>query len=145
MYTCSVCDKSFASVQGLNGHQRMHGPSKGSYNQDRNTKHPKTYSCKCCGKETKWLSSKKNVFCSRRCQASYEWETVAKADIENGDKTLSSYTQLVRYITERDGYRCSQCGINEWLGNSIILDLDHIDGNRSNNNPLNLRLLWNVS
>lgn len=141
MYSCNHCDGVFKTIRGLNGHKRMHGPSKGGYTQDRSTKHPKTYNCKHCGEESKWLLSKKNVFCSRKCQAAHEWESVAKVDIENGTKTLTSVAQLVRYVTERDGYKCNCCGISTWLDNPITLDLDHIDGDRSNNIPFNLRLL----
>lgn len=36
---------------------------------------------------------------------------------------------------------CSICGINEWNGKQINLELDHIDGVRSNHNLNNLRLL----
>jgi hypothetical protein len=38
-------------------------------------------------------------------------------------------------------YRCEICGIAEWNGQSINLELDHIDGNNSNNDICNLRLL----
>jgi 5-methylcytosine-specific restriction endonuclease McrA len=37
--------------------------------------------------------------------------------------------------------RCAVCGLTEWLGESIPLELDHIDGNRENNTLGNLRLL----
>jgi len=36
---------------------------------------------------------------------------------------------------------CSICGIDEWNGKQINLELDHIDGVRSNHNLNNLRLL----
>lgn len=40
-------------------------------------------------------------------------------------------------------YKCMKenCGLTEWLGEKITLELDHIDGNRKNNNLTNLRLL----
>lgn len=40
-------------------------------------------------------------------------------------------------------YQCmnSKCNLKEWLGNTLVLELDHIDGNRKNNNLVNLRLL----
>ena len=41
---------------------------------------------------------------------------------------------------EQDG-KCLHCGLNEWLGRSMPLEMDHIDGNRSNNKRENLRLL----
>ena len=37
--------------------------------------------------------------------------------------------------------RCELCNITEWLGQPAPLQLDHIDGNRNNNNLLNLRIL----
>jgi Zn finger protein HypA/HybF involved in hydrogenase expression len=37
--------------------------------------------------------------------------------------------------------KCSECGIMEWNGKEIILQLDHIDGNPKNHLLSNLRLL----
>jgi hypothetical protein len=36
---------------------------------------------------------------------------------------------------------CNNCHLSTWLDNPIPLELDHIDGNNSNNNLDNLRLL----
>jgi hypothetical protein len=36
---------------------------------------------------------------------------------------------------------CSICGITEWNNNPINMELDHIDGNRSNHKLENLRML----
>ena len=38
-------------------------------------------------------------------------------------------------------YKCSECGIFEWNGKPLILEMDHIDGNRNNHTLNNLRLL----
>ena len=43
-------------------------------------------------------------------------------------------------INER-GHKCEICGIFEWLGRTIVLELDHIDGDNRNNIRTNLRLL----
>jgi hypothetical protein len=37
--------------------------------------------------------------------------------------------------------RCASCGSTEWLGRAIPLELDHIDGDRTNNLLCNLRLV----
>jgi hypothetical protein len=37
--------------------------------------------------------------------------------------------------------KCSGCGLTEWLGKPIPLELEHIDGDRSNNQLENLTLL----
>lgn len=38
-------------------------------------------------------------------------------------------------------YKCSECGISEWKGKELLLELDHIDGNNQNGLRENLRLL----
>lgn len=37
--------------------------------------------------------------------------------------------------------RCQMCGIDEWRGQVLSLELDHINGNRSDNQLENLRIL----
>lgn len=37
--------------------------------------------------------------------------------------------------------KCYSCGITDWLGQSLSLELEHIDGNRNNNTIENLTLL----
>ena len=44
----------------------------------------------------------------------------------------------------RDGLKeakCEICGLKEWLGNPIPLELDHIDGNHYNNELHNIRII----
>ena len=38
-------------------------------------------------------------------------------------------------------YKCECCGLSQWLGNPIPLELHHIDGNRHNNVLENYSLL----
>jgi hypothetical protein len=37
--------------------------------------------------------------------------------------------------------KCEVCGIDNWLGKRIALELDHIDGNRYNHSLQNLRII----
>lgn len=37
--------------------------------------------------------------------------------------------------------KCKECGINEWRGKKLLIELDHIDGNSKNNQISNLRWL----
>lgn len=61
--------------------------------------------------------------------------------VENSTYTTTS-TLRKRLIKE--GYledKCSSCGIDSWLGESITLHLDHINGTNNDNRIENLRLL----
>jgi 5-methylcytosine-specific restriction endonuclease McrA len=37
--------------------------------------------------------------------------------------------------------KCDECGITEWNGNSITIEMDHINGNRHDHSLENLRML----
>lgn len=63
------------------------------------------------------------------------------------DKQLKDWNKYARtaslkkiLINER-GYACECCAISTWLGQPLILELDHVDGDRTNNDKLNLKLL----
>ena len=46
-----------------------------------------------------------------------------------------------KIVIEDQGYKCLHCELTEWMGLRITLELDHIDGNRENNDRGNLRAL----
>lgn len=58
------------------------------------------------------------------------------------DVPVNSHKLRTRLI--REGVllaRCNHCGLDEWLGQPIPLELDHRDGDRDNQELANLRLL----
>lgn len=101
----------------------------------------KLYNCINCNNTSVFQHSKSNKYCGPACQAQYRYNHVKKPLIEEGKLTKTSLRLLIKYVSERDGYKCSCCGLVDWQGMSISLDLDHIDGNNQNNLPNNLRLL----
>jgi 5-methylcytosine-specific restriction endonuclease McrA len=54
---------------------------------------------------------------------------------------LHSRSALRSILINEHGYKCFECGLSEWRGSRLPLDLDHIDGNPENDLPNNLRLL----
>ncbi len=51
---------------------------------------------------------------------------------------------LLKYKLIRDGIKeakCEICGLEEWLGDPIPLELDHINGNRYDHRLKNLRII----
>ena len=95
--------------------------------------------CKNCGKEHRKSNKGKNNYCDNSCQFEFQWIEKTK-EIEKGK--IRKATTLKKYIIEKHGDKCSKCDIlNEWNGEPLVLQLDHIDGNSDNNLPTNLRLL----
>ena len=60
-------------------------------------------------------------------------------------KVMWGSPTILKYVIERDGNRCSTpgcpCVDGLWLGQPISYDVDHIDGDPKNNDPINWRLL----
>jgi hypothetical protein len=82
------------------------------------------------------------IFCSLQCSASHRKNKKIKNDkllFEKGELTYRGRIKI--FVKERDGEKCSSCHKVEWLDQKIPLWLDHIDGNASNNNPSNFRLI----
>lgn len=53
------------------------------------------------------------------------------------DSSRVTKMQLLKNVS----YSCSICGLSDWLSKPITLEMDHIDGNSTNNTIENLRLL----
>lgn len=59
-------------------------------------------------------------------------------------KSTCVKTNVLKNKLFEDGIReqkCEECGITEWIGEKVPLELHHIDGDRFNNNFDNLQIL----
>lgn len=104
----------------------------------------RVYHCLNCNTEKRWSNQSTNKYCNHVCQWEYRYRTVSIPAILEGKISPKNLKDaVVRFLTERDGYKCSvdSCGISDWYGQKIILDIDHIDGNNENNDPSNWRFL----
>ena len=67
-------------------------------------------------------------------KGNYDYDSFKPNSPKKNGKTLAPLIAL-------RGRKCENCGLEEWLGQSIALEVHHIDGDRSNNSLENLQIL----
>lgn len=85
--------------------------------------------CLWCSRETK-----NGKCCNNTCNANYQ----AMLAVENGTATN---VKAKRYLLATYGKKCWKCKNTEWNKLPITLELEHVDGNSSNNSLNNLEIL----
>jgi hypothetical protein len=136
---CNICQKEFDTLRALNGHKSVH--SRGT-NPVQKGLTSYFYECNFCGELVQCGYSKKNKYCSPKCQADWKWKNITIPEIEAGTKTHHAIVPLKRYLIEKFGEKCAKCKQDAyWNNEKLVLQLDHIDGNSDNNVVNNLRLL----
>jgi hypothetical protein len=65
----------------------------------------------------------------------------------NKDKQLKDWTQytkiaqIKKHLIKEKGHKCEYCNLESWLDYPITLEVHHKDGDRTNNDFINLQLL----
>lgn len=101
-------------------------------NRKRTTKKHK---CLVCPKEIH-LNKK---YCCRACAREGVYQTKTLPAIEAGQ--ISDRNTLKGHLTRLHGYKCMCCDLSEWRGIRLSLELDHKDGNATNNSISNLQMI----
>jgi hypothetical protein len=103
--------------------------------------------CKNCGVNFTHGKSSYGIFCSNKCNGESKTKKVLEDWFNGTDKGYKVGFRikpaLRNYLLEKNNYSCSECGwnkINPKTGKSP-LEIDHIDGDCSNNKEENLRVL----
>lgn len=91
-----------------------------------------TFICSYCGKENTRGQNTFGKYCNNKCQALHRRPAL---------EDMRSPKSIRKLILEERQHMCEMCGNSEWLGKPITLEVDHVDGNSSNNTRANLRLL----
>lgn len=100
--------------------------------------------CNNCNKEYK--GNKNQKFCSQKCAIQYREKNKINLWLKTGnagcDVSTTIRSCIRRYILKEQNNKCSICGIeNKWNNKELKFILDHINGDASNNNRENLRLI----
>lgn len=80
----------------------------------------------------------------RRSPLIQELSAEEYANLWVGKRPSAGFANSIRRRLVNDGVwhdECHSCGLTEWLGKPAPLELDHIDGDKTNNTLMNLRLL----
>lgn len=86
--------------------------------------------CKYCPKSL----NTGRTYCSGACRSRH----LSDVEVEAGRGNTRS---IRRYLLQHKGEMCDRCGTVEWFHETVPLEVDHIDGNSTNNELTNLRLL----
>lgn len=68
-------------------------------------------------------------------RGNYDYSSFTKGSVKKNGKTTLKPLVVLR------GHKCEKCGLSEWLGEPIKLEIHHINGDRSDNSLENLIML----
>lgn len=136
MKTCKKCGVEFEPVKGLLNYCSLKCRNSRSWSKE--DKNKKSISAK--------KSEKVKNANSNRSKEVYDKIIKTKKEnhinkILNSNYEDLSYESLRFRILYEQNEKCNKCGLDEWLGQELILEIEHKDGNHHNNKRKNLEML----
>lgn len=138
---CSVCDTIFIVSDGSKKQNKKFCSYKCANSIGRNRKAKEDLQkCLVCENKVKYST---RIFCSQICRARYSrlktFERIENGTFNHNGKGNGKNQLLKLYLIEKNGYKCFICGLTEWMGKPIPLQLDHKDGDSDNDDVENIR------
>lgn len=123
-----------------------------TYNNSRRVSENERFEvCEHCGKQFTKPTWTPRKFCSRKCNVAHKKQEYTESWLQSGK--LGNWTggqtgcaprckSVLTLLNEEQGNKCEICGCtNVWEEKPLVFILDHIDGDSTNNNRENLRLI----
>lgn len=85
------------------------------------------------------LKCSQKIYCAPQCQADHKFSLALADWLATGN--APSNRAIRKYITHLDGYKCSCCGLSDWNGKPIVLEVEHKDGNSEGDSRENVCLI----
>lgn len=137
MENCKKCGKEFEPQKGLKSYCSL--SCRNSRERSEETK--RKIGEGVLKSERFWESLKnKERYINYKNIAAKVKETWNKKILDADYETLS-FCRLRKRIVLEQNNKCNHCGIDSWNGKPIVLELEHKDGNNSNNQRENLEAI----
>jgi len=135
--TCEKCNNDHDGTYGSGRFCSSHC-ARSSSTKDKREEINKKVSDKLKGKPTGRTLSDEDI---TRLQTAKGIRPPRKEYILSLDFNSLKYEMLRERLLYEQDYKCHDCYIDEWKGHFISLELEHIDGNRDNNDRSNLKMI----
>ena len=137
MNNCKKCNKEFEPKKGLINYCSME--CRNSREWSNEDKFKKSESAK---------KSEKVKLTSERNRLLIDFKKIGELNREMANRKILdenfenlSFGRLKKRVSLEQNGNCNRCGISDWLGEKITLELEHKDGNHFNNQRDNLECL----